>query len=281
VTSLIFEQYLTKLQRKNKSPHTIRAFTHAAKRLDDYLAAEGATAETASFIQLEDYFDSLPYSPSTKATHLRYVQAAYNYAAKAGRLKHNPTLEVEVPAPDPREPRIISGTELRSIRDSITLERDWIWFHLLAYTGMRRAELRSLKWDDGDEVESVLRLDQQTIRVLGKGRKHRYVPIHPVLGDVLAECRRSAGAFVVPSYGAHGVAMDTIMEMSRRLHPKYTPHDYRRTVNTSLRRNGVQTEVRDRIMGWAATRTSDRFYDNVADAELQRAILRLYADDPV
>jgi integrase len=87
--------------------------------------------------------------------------------------------------------------------------------------------------------------------------------------------------FVVPSSGQHGIALDTIQDMSRRLHPAHTPHDYRRTVATSLRRNGVDTGVIDRIMGWAPRSVFRRYYDNVADVELKRGILRLYADDPV
>jgi len=39
--------------------------------------------------------------------------------------------------------------------------------------------------------------------------------------------------------------------------------------------------VIDLIMGWAPSSIFRRFYDNVADDELHRAILRLYADDPI
>lgn len=128
-----------------------------------------------------------------------------------------------------------------------------------------------------------MRLEDETIRVLGKGGKLRLVPIHPALGEVLSDMSKRAQRteFVIPARGANGVAVETIQAMSRRLHPTYTPHDYRRTVATSLRRNGVDTGVIDRIMGWAPRSVFRRFYDNVADAELKRAILRLYADDPI
>jgi integrase len=281
VGSLLFDQYQERLRRRGASPHTIRTFAQAAKKLDEWLGTEGLAAETASMTTLEDYFDSLPYSASTKGTHLRYIQAAYNYGVKRGSLRHNPALDVAVPPPDPTEPRIIPNGELRAIREGLSITRDWIWFHLLAYTGMRRSEIRALKWDDGDPAASVLRLEQQTVRVIGKGKKPRLVPVHPALAEVLVENRAAPGAFVVPSDGANGVAMDTIMGMSKRLHPVYTPHDYRRTVATSLRRNGVDSGVIDRIMGWAPSSIFRRYYDNVADDELHRAILRLYADDPI
>lgn len=279
--SLLFDQYEERLRRRGASPHTLRGFRTAADKLDGYLDAAGMTAETATMVVLEDYFDSLPYAASTKGTHLRFVQAAYNYGMKRGTLRHNPALDVVVPAPPPKEPRTITNAELREMKSRIQMTRDWIFFHLLAYTGMRRGEVRALKWEDGDPLGSVVRLEQQTIRVIGKGQKPRLVPIHPALGEVLACHQGAPGSWVVPSDGKHGVAMDTIQEMVRRLHPEYTPHDFRRTVNTSLRRNGVDQTLRDRIMGWAPRDISFRHYDGVAEAELHRAILKLYADDPI
>jgi hypothetical protein len=77
------------------------------------------------------------------------------------------------------------------------------------------------------------------------------------------------------------VAVQTIQDMTKRLSPTFTPHDYRRTVATSLRRNGVDES--SATGSWAGGRSDvfQRYYDNVADPELHRGILRLYADDPV
>lgn len=277
---IIFEQYIERLKRKRKSPHTIQTFMRAAGRLETWLSTTPYTASTVPYPVLEDYFDGLELSPSSIAVELRYVQAAYNYAAKRGIIRDNPAILVEPPNVPQKEPRTIPTSCLRFIRDGIYRTRDWVWFHVLAYTGMRRSEARGLRWDDGGEG-SVLRLEQQTIRVLGKGGKMRYVPVHPALGEVLAGHRTEPGSFVVPSTGSKGVALETIQDMSRRLHPVYTPHDYRRTVATSLRRNGVDVSVIDRIMGWAPRSVFRRHYDDVADTELQRAILKLYADDPI
>lgn len=283
--SLVFEQYADRLQRRvakgEASANSVRGFLDAARRLDRWLETEGLTAESATFTTLEEYFDTLPLATSSRGTHLRQIKAAYNYAIRRGTLRHNPALDLTIPEEESGEPKIISGGCLREIKERIVYERDWIFFFLLAYTGMRRSEIRGLVWDDGRDLGSVVRLEQQTIRVFGKGRKTRLVPIHPALGEVLTEHRREPGAFVVPSNGRNGVAIDTIQEMSKRLSAKYTPHDYRRTVSTSLRRNGVDMGVIDRIMGWAPRTVFRRYYDNVADGELHRAILKLYADDPI
>lgn len=271
--SIVFDQYSERLRRKRKSPHTVRLFTDASRRLDDWLWRQGLTAETATVDDLEAYFDSLDLAPSSRNVHLRYIRAAYNYAAKRGTIRHNPALDVEEVEVDQPEPRVIPTSQLREIRERAWRDRDWVFFHLLAYTGMRRGEIVRLQWED-------VRLDEQVLHVVGKGRKRRYVPIHPALGEVLVEEER-VSPFVVKSSGRNGVAAQTVTEMTRRLHPTYTPHDYRRTVATSLARNGVRDELIDRIMGWAPTTVRDRFYRNVPTVELHQAILRLYADDPL
>jgi len=279
--SLVLAQYGDRLRRKRKSPHTLTGFATAATRYDRWLRAQGKSAEDATFADVEDYFDQLPLAPSSKATHLKMIRAAYAYGVQRGTLRQNPAIDVEIEAAEWREPRVIATPVLRDIRGGIQLTRDWIFFHLLAYTGMRRHEIATLRWDDGDEGGSVVKLADQSIRVLGKGNKPRTVPIHPVLQECLLFHQGEPGRWVVPSDGKKGVAVDTIQAMVKRLHPVYTPHDYRRTVATSLRRNGVDESVRNRIMGWGPKDIFMRHYDHVADAELHRGILRLYADDPL
>lgn len=281
--SLIFDQYSERLRRKRMSPHTIASFATASTRLDRWLTTQGFSAESVPGPLLEEYFDVLAteMQPTSAITHLKHVKAAYNYAAKAGRLRSNPTLDLSIQRGPDTEPTIIPTECLREIRDRAVYAREWIFFHMLAYTGMRRAEIRGLVYDDGRPTGSVLRLEQQTIRVIGKGGRLRLVPVHPALGDALENEDHTPGRFVIPSDGRNGVAVETIQSMARQLSPTFTPHDYRRTVATSLRRNGVDESVRNRIMGWGPRDVFQRYYDNVADAELHRGILRLYADDPV
>jgi integrase len=204
------------------------------------------------------------------------VRAAYNYAILRGTIRTNPALDLSVTLGPDVEPKIIPNECLRTIRERISYDRDWVWFHLLAYSGMRRNEVRTLRWE-----ENVF-LEEQTIRVTGKGGKLRLIPIHPALGEVLTEApRHGKFGFVVHAHGDKGVASQTIDAMTKRLSPVFTPHDFRRTVATSLIRNGVPENVVDRIMGWSARTVRDRHYVNVAVDELHHGILKLYVDDPV
>lgn len=281
--SLVMEQYSERLRRKRSSPHTISSFATISTRLGRWLGSQGVQDDQVTYLLLEEYFDQLglDMAPNTVAQHMKLVKAAYNYAVLSGRLRHNPAIDLKLPSAPDREPITIPTSCLRIIRDRIRTEREWVFFHLLAYTGMRRAEIRGLIFDDGSDDRSVVRFDEQTIRVLGKGQKMRLVPIHPALGEVLAEQDQRPGRFVVHSDGKNGVAEETIQAMVKVLSPVFTPHDYRRTVATSLARNNVSERIIDRIMGWSKRTVRDRYYVSVAPTELHRGILKLYADDPI
>src|SRR5436305_1216096 len=85
-------------------------------------------------------------------------------------------LFTRVPRAPDKEPRILEAAELRTIlRNTLTGEQELL-ITTLVYTGMRRHEVRNLKWED---------ISPTSIRVLGKGGKLRHVPLHPALADVV------------------------------------------------------------------------------------------------
>ena len=63
--------------------------------------------------------------------------------------------------------------------------------------------------------------------------------------------------------------------------PDYVFHRFRKTVATSLADNDVPGDIIDKIMGWAPAGVRAKYYVKTKDVSLQRAILKLYADDPL
>lgn len=274
---VLFQEYEQRLVRRQRSPHTLKAFRQAARIFTAYLRDEhGTDASAAEPWMVEDFFEGSRYAPSTLRTHLSYVRAAYAYALRRGAVTADPTVDVCPPRLPDRRPVIIPNDELREIRDRCWRAGEWKLFHLLAYTGMRRNEVRTLTWEHVD-------LAGRTITVIGKGGRLRLVPIHPVLGEVLSEAGdvERADAVIASPAGAPFITEVTLANWLRRIAPGRTPHDFRRTVTSSLRRNGVDVEHVDRILGWQPRSVRARYYERVADDQLLAAILRLYADDPI
>lgn len=269
---LIFEQYNERLKRRKKAPRTITNFARASRLFDEWACERGVDPARATFSDLEDFFDQLEMAPSSKRTHLANIRAAYRYAQRRGNIQYDPTVDVFIERAPDEEPRIISSEQLREIRDRCYDQRDWTLFHLLAYSGMRRNEVRT-------GIERHVDLAGNTIRVVGKGGKLRLIPIHPALGEALQLTGDPERPLVPGRF--RFLSEDTLHKIGKRLFPEHTFHDFRRTVASSLRRNEVDEVLIDRILGWAPRGIQRRYYLNVADAQLQKAILKLYADDPV
>ena len=272
--SVIFEQYEERLHRLRRDPQTIRNYRNSIKSFEEFIGAARVEPEQVTPDLIEEFFAQSDRAPSTKELYLTNIGAAYRYAHRRGLIDRVPTVDVELARVPDTEPRIIPNSVLREQRDRIVSDRGWLLWHLLTYTGMRRQEVIQLPWEN-------VKLDEETITVLGKGGKLRHVPIHPVLGEVLVEAKRK-NKWVLPGRAGSHTAPSTFYEtlhcISRR---EYTAHDYRRTVASSLYANGVDGDTIDKIMGWSPRVVRTRYYVNVAPVQLQRAILKLYANDPL
>jgi len=278
--SVVFDQYEERLHRLNRHASTIIAYRSSTRPLVSYLSAHRLDAEQVDSETLEEYFAQLERAPSTKQLHLMHIGAAYRYAHRRGLLTRDPTIDVQLERVPDKEPVTIPARALRDMKARLSGDREWLLWHLLAYTGMRRHEILGLKWVDG------VKFEDGTITVLGKGGKLRHIPIHPALGEALHDAGPREGEWVLRGQRRYGEPRATAQGTFHRVldaitESKYTAHDFRRTVASSLYANGVDGDTIDKILGWSPRVVRTRYYVSVAPAQLQRAILKLYADGPI
>jgi integrase/recombinase XerC len=281
----LFEAYLAAQRRRRGSPLTIKAVTHALRTAQRWLDNEGVAAGELSLLGCEQYFDQLldRQALSTVRRQLAYLRAAYRYAHRHGLCDHDPTAEVKLPRLPDLEPATYSNEQLKAIHAAIRSEREDVAFYLFAFAGLRLSELCALTWNDVDAAHWQLRL-------IGKGRKFRLVPLHPVLQELLRDQRRRALSNddpVVASARRTPLAPRTLGETMRLLVSRAAIdvnnpcHAFRRTVATVMYEQGVRTRVIEKIMGWAPRQMHERHYLRVADETMRQAILTLYRDDPI
>lgn len=260
---------------KKRAPATLLAYDKAARRFQRHLDTLGKKAVEMETWDLEDYLSSLDLAPSTKNTEWIHLGGALRYAHRRGMLRRDPTVDVFL-APAPRtEPKTIPNAELRAMKARIHGDRQWLIYHLLTYTGMRQGEIRALHWSHVDLAAGTLHVER------AKGDRTRYVPIHPALGEVLAELHGEDDRFVVTTRGTCAIAYPTWLDDLRDFAPGFTAHWFRRTVTSSLLDNGVEERFVKKMLGWEEQTVMGRFYDKVSIQLLQRAVLKLYADDPI
>ena len=273
---LLFSQYDERLQRRRAKPNTLKNFRRTAALFEE----SGLDPLTAEDWQIEEWLAGLPLSPRTRRLHLENLSATYNYGVHRRVLTTAPTESVRLPREPDKEPRILETRELRHILDNSTTAEQELLATTLIYTGMRRNEVRGLKWED---------ISPTSIKVIGKGDKLRHIPLHPALGELIApvlerieDGMEPASSYVFP--GRKGPMSEStlfyILEKARG-GVRCSFHDFRRTVATSLAENDVPEGIIDRIMGWAPRTVGRRYYIRRADHRMQEAILRLYADNPL
>jgi integrase/recombinase XerD len=178
--------YLRHLKALGRSPYTIKAAQAALRDLARFLEKEKiAGVEELSRDLLEDYQQDLafrltakgkPLSSRSQAQHLSVVKGFSRFLKEKDYLVHDPAESVKLPKKPKRLPRtILSTTEVQKLLkapDTRTNRgyRNRIILEILYDTGIRRAEIASIKTTDLD-------LEAGYVHIRGKGGKDRVVPL--------------------------------------------------------------------------------------------------------
>ena len=177
-----FLRYLS--NERNLSPHTLRAYR---RDLEDFLEFLGdKSVAEAEVSDLRAFLVKLrkTVSPRTVARKLSAIKSFYRYFMKHRGPVDTRLLALASPKISKDLPRVLTvdeaiglmetpgGDRFISLRDRIALE-------LLYGAGLRASELCGLKLSD-------LNLEVRVIRVRGKGRKERLVPLGRKAKEVLS-----------------------------------------------------------------------------------------------
>ena len=184
------ERFLSYLQsERNRSPLTVRAYGDDLSAFERYLAAGGGgPIEEASASDCRSYTVAMiergdnPRSVNRRITALR---AFYDYLVRSGDRPDNPTARIKSLRTAKNLPKYVPEPQTEALVERLLeadgdfeAERDALAMLLLYFCGLRRAEAIGLTLDRVD-------LAGRTIRVLGKGRKERIVPLVEPLAERL------------------------------------------------------------------------------------------------
>lgn len=200
-----FERHL--LVERNLSPHTRRAY-----RADVLQFAKFSGASDPDDIQkgeVRRWLASLhrERSAATVGRKLASVRTFYRFLRREGAARGDPTAGVPAPRQAKRLPRPLAiddcevlanadGAEPKGALEQRRRLRDRGLVELMYGTGIRVGELVALDVRDID-------LTARQLRVMGKGRKERVVPIPALACEALAdwlEVRRGPGVLAEPLF---------------------------------------------------------------------------------
>jgi len=116
-----------------------------------------------------------PLSTATIHGHVRTLRAFFSWLTKEEFIQQNPSTRLKPPKLDHKLITVLSDEEIRTIVNTFNPKqpsdaRNQTIFMMLLDAGLRIGEIVRLQMDD-------LHLDEGIIKVLGKGKKERFVPI--------------------------------------------------------------------------------------------------------
>jgi len=178
------ERYLDSLKREGASLHTVLAYEIDLTQLLDYLSPPEMTPpepRVMDLLLLREWMTSL-YNQGLNAVSIRRKLAAirglFRFMQREGVVDVNIARLVRTPKAPIKLPDVMTAEQANNLIDAVALNdlhrphpaRDRAIFELLYGCGVRVSELAGLNLDDLDRSEGW-------IRVRGKGRKERQVPL--------------------------------------------------------------------------------------------------------
>jgi integrase/recombinase XerC/integrase/recombinase XerD len=278
------------LIRRDAAPRTRRAYALDGRQFAAWAAVRGLAPADVGPKAVRRYIAGLSErsaAPATSARKLAALRALFASQREHGAIAQNPADLVSTPRRGSTLPRVLSAREAARLLDGIPaaapLEaRDRAIFELAYSCGLRAEEIVSLRIADVDH-------DGEQLRVEGKGRKTRFVPVgEPALAAVAAYLERARPALA----GGRADDADALFlsrtgrplgtsDVRRRLRTwtaragveSCSPHALRHSFATHLLDGGADLRSIQELLGHASV-SSTQIYTRVESARLRSAYAR-------
>lgn len=172
----VYQRYM-RLER-NFTPNTLDAYMRDIDKLLKHLRERGIDPTAATLADLRDFaarLHDLGIGPRSQCRILSGVRSFYKFLQTDGFIDDDPSELLESPQLGEHLPEVLTTDEVDRLEQAIDLgkwegQRNKAIIEVLFSCGLRVSELVNLKLSD-------LFLADRFIRVIGKGRKERLVPI--------------------------------------------------------------------------------------------------------
>lgn len=272
------------VRERDRAPRTMELYLRAAR---DFLAwwargrpgqdiASATTSDIRSYLQYVEQAHAQPglrAAASTQNIYLRGVAALFDALADSKQLPGgNPAARVRGVRQGTPRPRWLSEQEQERLQSALARAKPFprVIVLLMLQAGFRRQEVLSLTWGD---------ITPSTIRVLGKGRRERKVPLSRPLAEALVMWRQETARRGLPADPADRVVPICRETLTHHVHQlakqagikRFAPHQFRHTFIRNLTASGVRLEVAASLAGHGDVNTTRR-YTEPSEEELAAAM---------
>ena len=286
----IIKEYKIYLKiERGLSKNTIDSYTKDLEKLCLFLEENNISisplAIDSHIIKQFIYEVAKNLNPRSQARIISGLRSFFDYLVFEEYRNTNPTDLLETPKIGTKLPDTLSQGEIDALIDAIDLshpqgERNRTIFEIIYSCGLRVSEAITIKNSD-------LFFEEGFIRVLGKGKKERYVHIHESAQRYITMYQKSIRSHIFPQKGfedtlflnrrGKGLSRQMIFMILKDLaikidlKKKISPHTLRHSFATHLLQNGADLRAIQQMLGHESITTTE-VYVHVDKSYLKQVV---------
>jgi tyrosine recombinase XerC len=283
--------YRQELSTRGASPATLRAYGRDLLELAAWASERQREPGTLAYRDLRAYAAALSNRGLAKSSVARKLAASrgfHTYLVHVGEAPDNPAELLPAPKRDSRLPRVLGPDQVAALLDRIPARsplevRDRALFEVAYSCGFRAEEIVSLDAADLD-------FESETVRVTGKGRKTRVLPIGEPAQRALRRYLDTARPALAPRDGEAALFVSkrgrrlSSSDVRRRLAKwvreaavagRVSPHTLRHSFATHMLEGGADLRSIQELLGHASVSTT-QVYTRVEPSRLRREYARAH-----
>ncbi len=294
------DEFLLYLQvERNYSPNTLDSYEYDLKTFQDFLVRHNRSTQLEDLIPttirrfIQEMVVKYDLKPRTMARKISCLKSLSSYCLKERFITVDFMAGIETPKHDKKLPVYMTLSELQKLFRYLESDqgrfalRNHLMFKILPSTGIRRQELVDLTWQQ-------VNFDNMTLKVFGKGKKERLLPLHPMVHQLFLDYRYSLLAYQIhpeePIFrnkngeklnarGLHKIFKETLEKAG--LPPKrFSLHHMRHTFATLLlqeNKENVDIRTLQELLGHESLATTS-VYTHVDFEQKRKAIHSFHID---
>jgi integrase/recombinase XerC len=283
----LLERYLEYLHvERNASPRTVIAYRLALAKFKSFGAGQTSWVECTAQQFRAFLLDCMKNGMARSYVRLTFaaLRSFYKYLVEREGFHHNPLREVQLPKMEKKLPIVLSVSqvdELLTAPNKVERQsqapvwaaaRDAAMMELFYSSGLRLSELAALNVADVDTFS-------ETVRVLGKGRKERIVPVGQLALKAIQQYRFEASVQSGPLFlsklrkrmSARSIWLMLKKHTSQTsIQLRVSPHKLRHSFATHLLDNGADLRSVQTLLGHANLSTT-QIYTHVTMERVKKA----------
>lgn len=229
---------------------------------------------------IKNFFDNFDGNVKTKAHYLTVLNSFYKYLLFMGKCSINPCDGIKHPKLSKKLPEYLTSEEINKLFDiRLTKPIDYrnkAMLEVLYATGTRISELINLELNQID-------FDECIIRVTGKGKKDRIIPIGDTAMDALKNYILNYRIFLVKTNDNNYVFLNKNgSKISRQgffkilkglafdagIKKDISPHTIRHSFATNLLNNGADLRIIQELLGHENLQTTE-IYSHLTNKKIE------------